>query len=119
MRKSSRLPQAQRGFTLVELMITFAIASTLIMMALPNYRSWVQDSKIRATAESVFHGLQTARAEAVRLNARVEFRLVGPTSGGADWSIVVPDTGIGEQPDAALLAEASDGQASHSQANNG
>lgn len=99
----------QSGFTLIELMIALAISSTLMLMAVPNYQRWVQNSKIRSVAESVLHGLQTARGEAIRLNARVEFRLAGVTAGGADWSIDVPDTGTAEQANGFTLAAAADG----------
>lgn len=101
--------RAKAGFTLIELMIALAVSSILMLMAVPNYQRWVKNSKIRSVAESVLHGLQAARAEAIRLNARVEFRLAGLTAGGADWRIVVQDTGTGEQAESFTLAAAADG----------
>lgn len=111
MKMNVKIPRLRRqaGFTLIELMIALAVSSILMLMAVPNYQRWVQNSKIRSVAESVLHGLQAARAEAIRLNARVEFRLAGLNSGGADWSIVVQDTGTAEQAESFMLAAATDG----------
>ncbi|HRM67941.1 MAG TPA: GspH/FimT family pseudopilin [Thauera phenylacetica] len=69
------------GFSLVELMVTVAVLSLLMVLAVPSFTEWIQNSRIRTAAESVQNGVQLARAEAVRRNARVEFALVG-TSGG-------------------------------------
>lgn len=69
------------GFSLVELMVTVAVLSLLMVLAVPSFTEWIQNSRIRTAAESVQNGVQLARAEAVRRNARIEFALVG-TSGG-------------------------------------
>lgn len=71
----------ERGFSLVELMVTVAVLSLLMTLAVPSFAEWIQNSRIRTAAESIQNGLQVARAEAVRRNARVEFALVG-TGGG-------------------------------------
>lgn len=69
------------GFSLVELMVTVAVLSLLMVLAVPSFTEWIQNSRIRTAAESVQNGVQLARAEAVRRNARVEFALDG-TGGG-------------------------------------
>lgn len=63
----------QAGMTLVELMIGLAVFGILVMMALPDYTAWIQNTKIRNAAESVQNGLQLARAEAIRRNTDVTF----------------------------------------------
>jgi len=65
------------GFTLVELMTALAILAILLAMAAPGYRSWGANTQIRAAAGSVVQGLQAARAEAIKRNARVRFLLAG------------------------------------------
>jgi type IV fimbrial biogenesis protein FimT len=65
-----------RGFTLIELMVSLAVLSVLVAVALPNYAVWVQNSRIRTTAESITSGLTLARSEAIRRNAMVQFNLV-------------------------------------------
>lgn len=71
-----------QGFSLVELMVGIAIMAVLASLALPSYKVWMQNSRIRATAESIQNGLQIARAEAVKRNLPVQFEL----SDDASWT---------------------------------
>ena len=73
--------RSEHGFSLVELMVTVAVLSLLMTLAVPSFAEWIQNSRIRTAAESIQNGLQVARAEAVRRNARVEFALVGQRLG--------------------------------------
>jgi prepilin-type N-terminal cleavage/methylation domain-containing protein len=50
------------GFTLIEVMITLAVLSLLIMIGLPGMATWMQNTQIRASAEATQAGLHTARA---------------------------------------------------------
>lgn len=68
-------PLDQQGFTIVELMISIALLAIVSMLALPSYRTFIQNSYIRTTAESILNGLQLARAEAVSRNTRIQFVL--------------------------------------------
>lgn len=77
--------RGQAGMTLVELMIGLAVFGILVMMALPDYTAWIQNTKIRNAAESVQNGLQLARAEAIRRNTDVTF-VFGTAS---DWTVNV------------------------------
>lgn len=65
-----------RGFTLVELMVTVAIMGILLAMAIPTYSTWMQNTRVRNTAEGIVEGLNKAKNEAVRRNALVRFTLV-------------------------------------------
>jgi type IV fimbrial biogenesis protein FimT len=64
-----------RGFTLIELLITVALLGVLAVLGMPSYQEWMQNTRIRTTAESIQNGLQVARAEAVKRNAQVVFTL--------------------------------------------
>lgn len=66
----------QRGVTLIELMIVLTIAAILLTIGAPSFSDWIQNMRIRNTAESLLNGLQLSRAEAVRLNAQVKFEMV-------------------------------------------
>lgn len=72
--------QPGRGFTLVELVITVAVASILVAIALPSFQSVMIASRINGQANEFVATLQLARSEAVRRNARV---VVCPSSDGA------------------------------------
>lgn len=63
----NRLPREQ-GYTLIELMIAFAIAGTLIGIAVPSVSSWVQNSRIDAATQSLSTGIMLARNEAITRN---------------------------------------------------
>jgi type IV fimbrial biogenesis protein FimT len=65
----------QKGFSVIELMIAVAIVAVVTALAFPSYKAWIQNTKIRTSAESILNGLQIARAEAVKRNASVKFCL--------------------------------------------
>lgn len=75
-----------RGFTLVELMITIAVLSIVIMLAAPSINIFLVNSQIRTSLDAVTAGISQARAEAVKRNAPVEFRLASATD--LSWSVV-------------------------------
>ena len=79
------LRAAGRGFTLIELMVGIAIAALLIVLAAPSFVTFVRNSEIRSTSESIINGLRAAKTEATRQNRRVMFSLVGGNS--ANWTI--------------------------------
>jgi len=70
----SRAPQ--RGFTIVEIMISLVVIGVLIGLGAPGFVEWLQNQQIRAAAEATLNGLQVARGEAVRRNTPVRFQLV-------------------------------------------
>lgn len=92
----------QRGLNIIEMMIAIAIISMLLVFAVPMYRVWLQNSQLRASAESIMSALQFARTEAVRLNEPqgVSFALAGN-----DWTVArVSDASILRQGAGADLA---------------
>ena len=82
-------PSEEEGFTLVELMIGVSIIAMLLLLALPNYREWLQNSQIRTAADSIQNGLQLARANALQSNERVQFAL----NANGDWTVSVVSSG--------------------------
>ena len=71
-----------QGFTLIELMMAFAIFAGLIMLAGPMYAEYLANAQIRNAAESVANGIRFAQAEAVRRNTDTTFTLTS-----ADWTV--------------------------------
>lgn len=59
------------GFTLVELMVTLAVAAILMAIATPSFTSLINSNRLSGGANELVAALQTARMEAVRRNARV------------------------------------------------
>lgn len=88
-----QLHSKQSGFSLIELMVGIAIMVIVLALGIPSYSVWIKNSRVRTGAESIQNGLQLARAEAVRRNAKVEFELDGVNSA---WTVgcvnvVAPD----------------------------
>ncbi len=79
----------QRGLTLIEMLIGVALIGVLTAVALPEFQTWIANTKIRTASESVLSGMQLARADAVRRNVNVQFAF----STGSSWAVTVPSTG--------------------------
>ena len=60
-----------RGFTLAELMITLAVAAILLAIAVPSFRTFVQNSRLTTQADTLVYSLNLARNEAVKLDTPV------------------------------------------------
>ena len=71
--------RTQRGFTLIELMITVLVGIILIGLAVPSFEAVFNSSRITGQANEFVATLQLARMEAIRRNARV---VVCPSTNG-------------------------------------
>ncbi|MEC5399777.1 GspH/FimT family pseudopilin [Uliginosibacterium sp. H1] len=75
-----------RGFSLIELMVTVTVLALLLAAALPNFREYLNNSRVRAVASEVHDGLQYARMEAIRRNESVTFCMAAAT--GTGWDVL-------------------------------
>ena len=67
--------QAERGFTLVEMMVVLAILALVLAVVPPLFSNSVSTATLRAAARDVASGLRVARSEAITFNKEVRFRL--------------------------------------------
>jgi type IV fimbrial biogenesis protein FimT len=86
--------RANRGFTLVELMVGIALLAILLAIGGPGFSSWLQNTQVRTMSEAIQNGIQLSRAEAVRRNAQVRFELMSsldntcaPSTSGRNWVV--------------------------------
>ncbi len=56
----------ESGFSLIELMITLAVGSILLAVAIPSFQSLMTSNKLTATTNTLVFSLQTARSEAIK-----------------------------------------------------
>jgi type IV fimbrial biogenesis protein FimT len=82
------------GMTLIELLIGFVLVGFLLALGVPSFSAWMQNLQVRNAAESVFNGLQLARANAVQRNKSVTFTMNGPDS---SWSVTIDSPSALEQ----------------------
>lgn len=62
---------AERGFTLVELMISIAVLAVLLGIAAPSFRSMTATSELRSVSSELITTLAQARSEAIKRGGRV------------------------------------------------
>ena len=60
-----------RGATLIEVAILIVIAAVLAVLAVPSYREWIADSRLRSHADTLAATLNRARTDAMRTGSRV------------------------------------------------
>lgn len=82
------IPKKAAGFTLVELMITIAIAGVLASIALPSFRDFVRTQRVKSASFELVSALTLTRSEAIKRNTDVALT---QASGGWQngWAITV------------------------------
>ena len=75
--------RAQRGVSLIELMLGLVVAAVLLTLGVPSFRAWMQNAQIRTASDALMNGIQLARTEAVRRNKVVYFAL----ESGDNWTV--------------------------------
>ncbi len=77
----------ERGFTIIELMVTIIVLAILLSMAIPSFQSMIERRRLIAVAESVYSDLQFARSEAVKRSENM--RVTIDPANGSDWCLEV------------------------------
>jgi type IV fimbrial biogenesis protein FimT len=77
------------GFTLIELVVTLAVAAVIAAMAVPAMQAMINSGRLNSMAEELTAAMQLARSEAIRRATTVT--MCGSANGttcanGTDWS---------------------------------
>jgi len=86
--------RSSAGFTMVELLITIAIATVLATLAIPSFAGLIANQRAKTAASELFASFLTARSDAIVRNANVT---VSPLAGGWDrggWQILDPANNV-------------------------
>lgn len=79
---------ASLGFTLIELMVTIAIAAILLGVAIPNFSSVIISNRLTANTNEFITSLNLARSEAIKRGQHVVVRKTG-TNWEDGWQVFV------------------------------
>ncbi len=79
----SRPQAAARGFSLIELVVTLAIAALLLTVAAPGLVTFKRNSDLTSATNSLVAAISAARGEAMKRGINA---LVVPTANGNDWN---------------------------------
>jgi len=63
--------QRMRGFTIIELMVTLAIAGTMAALAMPSFKGMISGRAVQAESNALVSSLRFAKAEAVKRSGPV------------------------------------------------
>ena len=75
-----------RGFTLIELMTAVTLMAVLLGLAVPSFRSFIANQRIRNTSFDLMAALMLARSEAVTRAGDVSFEKTGE-EWSAGWTV--------------------------------
>lgn len=77
-----RMPKAGKasGFTLVELMVTIAVATVLLIIATPSFTDFLDKARLRGVAGNAVDFINAARAQSVKQGRDVNVAFGGSTT---------------------------------------
>jgi len=104
----------QQGFTLIELIVTIAIAGILLGIAIPNFNSAISNSRLTTSANEFMTALNIAKSEAIKRGNQITIRRKGATSSQWDtgWDIFIDqnaDNTFSDDGDTSLCEVNTDG----------
>jgi type IV fimbrial biogenesis protein FimT len=79
---------ASAGFTLIELMVTLAVAAVLLGLAVPAFNELVRQRAMIARINDMVLAISYARSEAVRLGGQVSLQALSPEAGN-QWGAAI------------------------------
>jgi type IV fimbrial biogenesis protein FimT len=88
-----------KGFTLIELMITVAIISVTMGIGLPSFQSIIASARLTSTTNAMVSALQLARVEALKQHKTVVIRKKS-TDWKNGWNVFVDDKVLNNTIDA-------------------
>lgn len=82
-------PKLNKGFTLIELLVALSVFSLLLMLAIPSFRTMLQNSRMNSSSDALVNALNYARSTALDNGLNVKVCPIGPlnsTTCGTNWS---------------------------------
>jgi prepilin-type N-terminal cleavage/methylation domain-containing protein len=82
----TRNPQHERGFSLIELMVSIVIFGLLVGFSVPSYQSYALTQKLRGTSENLVQTIQLQRSRAMATGRDVDINFNTGTPAG--WTVM-------------------------------
>lgn len=77
--------QGQKGFTLIELMVTLVVLVVSLSIGVPSFTTWIKNNRVDEKTRVMASLLQLARSEAVTRQSIVSVR-AGTSSNPGSWA---------------------------------
>ena len=77
----------QRGFTLIELMVTLTVLVIMLGIGVPSFKNFLATQRVKSTAFDMAAALLMARSEAVKRNTVITIAPVGGTDWTTGWTV--------------------------------
>ena len=90
MHKKQHLKSAtsyQQGFTLIELMVTLAIATIIVLIAVPSFTTLIKNNRIIANSNTFISAISLARTEATKRGQTITLTSSNGTTWDDGWNI--------------------------------
>lgn len=82
-----------QGFTLVEMIISFAVIGIMLAVGIPSFKSMIASQRVKSAATTLQSALNLTRAEALKRNTNVTLSPVTSGQWNSGWNVLDPSTG--------------------------
>lgn len=83
--------RGDRGFTMIEVLMTIVILAILLTIAIPGFSRWLPNYRLRGAARDLYSNLQLAKAQAIKDRVECAVRFTSADSYEV-WSALDPDS---------------------------
>ena len=77
--------ERQKGFTLIELMITLVVLVIVLSLGVPSFVTWIKNNRLDTSTRSIAGALKLARSEAISRQSTISIS-PGTTDNLGNWS---------------------------------
>ncbi len=75
----------EHGFTLIELMVTLAVAAIMMTMAVPSFTSMTKNNRLTTQTNQLVTALNLARSEAINRRATIDVIALDASNSSNEW----------------------------------